>query len=243
MNTNQERTREIFRGSFEECLVHYSRGIEEEAPKFSNKANDARRPLANFCSVEVSCVYNWLRGKTCPTGEPRLKTTCFLDLHGYRIVEFENLEPTIRHFGELWGYGVLDRAQVTRILAYVMDHAVFRVINGRESVGQERKERMWKTWLENKKALKTKKEEWLVLLGLDALKPNTVAIATAKTATALTSLLELCKPSDFSAEDRVLLSSLHDQLNRFSSESLGVEKFYPTKLITSDEGVVHETAV
>ena len=88
----KDRVPEVFRGHLVECLAHFGEALGRLAPKFSKRTVEVRRPMAQFCGVGDQAVGRWLSERVvCPIGELMFKATCFLDLLGYRIIEFENL--------------------------------------------------------------------------------------------------------------------------------------------------------
>ena len=93
MINETERTPEVFREHFEECLRHFANRFNAKHPPGKKGLPRIRKPIADFCGVGDSAVQAWLsedQGKS-PVGEAEVRLKCFLDLNGYRIIELERL--------------------------------------------------------------------------------------------------------------------------------------------------------
>lgn len=178
---NREK-QELFRGHLEECLEH----LGVRLPTGSKGAEQARKPMADFCGVGTKAVSRWLYGQnTFPIGLPkgveRLKLMCYLDMLGYRVIDFEHMskgQKGRRYFAELIGFGVLTTKEATDLLGYASVSTLLNILLGRENASEERDQRMWEAWKERKDALEQKQNELRARYRLDV-SPTVIPKAAA----------------------------------------------------------------
>ena len=144
---------EIFRGHLEECLRHIWDTLKKAGYKRGTHGlAEARMPIAKFCDVSDPTVKDWLEGKMEPVGETLIKLSCFLDLQGYRLIEFERLPKVKHNFAELIGYNILSIPQAVELLGYVKSSSLYPVLWAIEGISEEKERKMWDYW-------KSKREE------------------------------------------------------------------------------------
>ena len=151
--------KEIFRGHLEECFDHYIETLSFIAPKGTRGSPEAKRPLVGFCGVTISTVTRWFNQKILPIGEILIKLTCFLQLLGYRVIEFERLPQIRRNFAELIGFGLLSGQEACQLLGYKKSNSLYLVLQGKEGMSQEKKEKMWEVWKKRRVELEQRKSE------------------------------------------------------------------------------------
>lgn len=108
---NNEDRQGVFRGHFDECLKHLGKSIFALVRRCSEEATLAKKPVADFCGVQICSVSRWLRGTVLPIGEQYIKLMCYLDLVGYRVIELERMPKGRRYFAELIGFGLISSKQ------------------------------------------------------------------------------------------------------------------------------------
>src|SRR6185312_4720856 len=129
IESHEVETQEVFRDDFEGCLKHFAARFREFWPPGKLGLAKARKPIADFCSVSEQTIKNWLsEDGTLPTGEFTIKAECFLDLNGYRIIEFERLPKILRNIAELIGFGLLSGESAGERLGYSGAHSLYPVL-------------------------------------------------------------------------------------------------------------------
>lgn len=197
IHVNEDR-HEVFRGHLEECLQHLGTSLASSAPKGSRGAALVRKPVADFCGVEIDSVTRWFHGTAFPIGESLIKLMCYLDMVGYRVIELERMPQARRNFMELVGYGLLSIDQVVEFLGYSSTSHIFQVLQGRQDVNKDKNDKMWEMWKARKEELQRKKEKSQVQYRLDislkvcrkAESPETSARVSASRPTAVVSIME-----------------------------------------------------
>lgn len=158
MNESPERPEEVFRGHFEECLKHFLDRFRVSIPKSAKSSWEAKRPLAEFCNVEINSVGRWLNGEL-PIGERRIRLMCYLDTIGYRIIEFERLPKSHRGYAELIGFGIIPPDEAALLIGYKYGSHLFQIFNGKEGTSKEKDQKMWDVWKAKKAELEQKRSE------------------------------------------------------------------------------------
>ncbi|MES3004524.1 MAG: hypothetical protein V4690_00255 [Patescibacteria group bacterium] len=154
-----EEREEVFRGHFNECFIHMKERFEAtSAPRSKNRLKPLK-PLMDFCGVEENTVRNWLR-KEDPNicGELYVRVTCFLDLNGYKVIEFERCDKGIRNFVELIAYRVISVEDALNILHMPRISGLFAMFRGDRGVSSERHAKMWDFWKSTRNEIFQKKK-------------------------------------------------------------------------------------
>lgn len=154
-----EERKEVFRGHLDECFKHYCVKANFHATRGSNRAAEAKRPMAEFCGVEVSSVTRWIRGGGFPLGDVMLKLMCFLDVIGYRVIELEKMSKYRRGFAELIGYGLLSGDEAAKATGYSHTSTLFQIFLGNGNPSKGKEELMWNMWKQRREELEKKKVE------------------------------------------------------------------------------------
>ncbi len=94
-----------------------------------------------------------------PRGEILIKIYCYLDLHGYKVIEFENMKKVLRNFAELIGFSILSPQQSYELLGYKDVSQVYQVLWEREGCSAEKQELMWTIWKERRGELEQRKQQ------------------------------------------------------------------------------------
>lgn len=150
---------EVFRGHWEECLKHLDTRISSKAPKGLRGAEQARKPLADFCGVKTPTVTRWFSGVVLPRGTELIRLLCYMDLMGYKVIELERMKAGRRGFAELVGFGLLSIEQAAELLGYVNTMTLYQVLHGYQNPDKEKDQKMWDTWKERSQELELRKEE------------------------------------------------------------------------------------
>lgn len=149
---------EVFRGHIGECIQHLSDRINTRVVPYSRGAGVVKQPIATFCGVSVATVTRWLNDKEgqIPVGECLLKLECWLDLHGYRVIELENMARSHRNFVELIGFGVLSSEAAATEVGYSSPANLLSALReGRFS--RDKEARVWKAWTDRREVLEQTK--------------------------------------------------------------------------------------
>lgn len=162
----EQRTPEVHREHFVECFVHFASWLVSNIPMGKQNAIRVRQSIADFCGVEHNTVRLWLNDpeRRMPCGEAEIKLKCFLDLNGYRIIEFERLPRSIRNFAELIGFGILSVEDARNLLGYTRANILYPILRqeGRDkdiTLSKEKETRMFEIWKEKKDELEARKRE------------------------------------------------------------------------------------
>lgn len=161
MSTTEE-VQEVFRDHLEECLEHFRKWFNSKMPKGTRGRHEAMKPLVDFCGVGQQTAQCWLDNdleSPLPRGDTLFKLMCYLDLHGYKVIEFERMPKVLRNFAELIGFGVLSPQQAFELVGYCDTSSLYQVLYEKEGVGKQKKERMLTIWKERRDQLEAKKRE------------------------------------------------------------------------------------
>lgn len=149
-----------FRGHLQECIRHFAARFTEAYPKGSRESAERKRPIAEFCGVNIHTVTDWFfRADNVPVGDRYLKLLCFLDLNGYKVIEFERFSLKCKNFTRLIGFGVIKSEDAAVMLGYSNVSELFRVLRGISGSSKDREEKMWDMWKVRKDELDAKIEE------------------------------------------------------------------------------------
>lgn len=155
-----EETEIIFRGHLDECLRHMAERYKRQIRKGSPIADKAKRPIAEFCGVTTQTVQGWFfDGSQMPIGETWIKLICYLDLLGYKVIEFERMKTALHNFMLLIGFGILSLQQAAESLSYTKAHALSQAFHDKSGVSKEKELKMWELWKTNKDQLSQKMKE------------------------------------------------------------------------------------
>lgn len=175
---NEER-KEILRGHMDECVRHLGASIAAIA-QGSREAEKLKRPGADFCGVTIDTITRWFDGGPLPVGEKLIRLTCYLDLMGYRVIDFERMPRGRRNFAELVGYGLMSGEQASELLDYTSVSTFYQVMQGNQNANKQRDSRMWDAWKERREELQNRKEKALRSCSLDALSKDCSVAETLK---------------------------------------------------------------
>jgi hypothetical protein len=151
-----EEPPEVFRGTLDECLRHLGAALEANHPAGSKGAASARQPLADFCGVGWPTATRWLKGEL-PVGLPLIKAICYLQLFGYRVVDFNRVKPGRRHFAELIAFGLLNPEEAAALVGYSDPSWLYAVLKGGQGASDAKEAIMSDTWLARRSELDAKK--------------------------------------------------------------------------------------
>lgn len=153
---------EIFRDHFEECLTHFTRSFNSKIPKGSKGRTEAMLPMIDFCGVGYFAVRSWFGDEgERPRGTPLIKLMCYLDAHGYRIIEMERMSKILRNFSELIGFSVMSAKQASDEIGFKNTSSLYEVIWERAGIGDDKESRMWNLWKSKRLDLENKKRQLL----------------------------------------------------------------------------------
>ncbi len=132
-NVFEEERVEVFRGHFDECLAHFGSAFNKHYPKSKRHRNASVQPISDFVESNTTTITRWLDDpeNSKPTGLFRIKLSCYLDSHGYRIIEFEKLSKVVRGFSEVIGYGIMPIQEAVSLVGYTYPSEFYNVFLGR----------------------------------------------------------------------------------------------------------------
>lgn len=151
---------EIFRGHTDECMRHLAADIAFRSPKGSKEAGKAREPIAKFCRVSINTVRTWFSGETrLPQGETLIRLICYLDMIGYKVIEFENMAKAYRHYCELIAFGIIENfPEAAKLVGYADPWTMSQVLQGKARSNETIAQRMFEVWKTKKAELEIAKE-------------------------------------------------------------------------------------
>ncbi len=150
--------KEILRGHLDECLKHYQSTLDAKAPPRTSNAMKVREPIARFCGVQPEAIARWFKGFS-PVGITYLKTMCFLDLMGYRVIELERRRPVFRAIIEMIAYQAVPIEEIMRLTGYLNYRNLHRVVLEKTGCSKEMENRMWDLMKGRRTDLEAKKLE------------------------------------------------------------------------------------
>jgi len=154
-----EGKNDVFRGHLEECLEHLGKSLAKHASKGSRAMTKVKKPIADFCGIGIPTVNRWLRGTGLPHGETLIKLMCYLDLAGYKVIEWLKMPHGQRGFMELVGFKLITMTQAVELLGYGQASRIYEVLGGVGSPNEEKKKKMWDELKKRKEGLEQKKTE------------------------------------------------------------------------------------
>ncbi len=166
------REKEVFREHLRECIEHFEKRFDAKVPAGSKGTTTTRKPMCDFLGINDASVRRILQGGSVPTGETLIKLVFYLDLHGYRVIEFERLPKVVKNFAELIGFGILAGEEASTMLGYSYSWDFYTVFRGKKGVPSEKEESMYKIWKEHREELDRKKEKAFNLFRIDVLTDN-----------------------------------------------------------------------
>ncbi len=170
-SATSEKT-EIFRGHVKECLIHLGKTIANVHPKGSRGARKARQPIADYCGVSEATVLLWFDPKrVLPVGEIALRLYCYLDVLGYRVIEFERMPKVQRNFAELIGFRVINGQEAAACLGYSHVSTLFVVLQGKKGAGSDKDQKMWELWKQHRGNLDERRKHTAEIYRLVLTKP------------------------------------------------------------------------
>ncbi len=154
-----EERLEVFREHLKECVEHFGRLFNSRFPHGKRGRIKALKPLADFCGVTPETTQKLLDGLgSLPVGEVLIKLLCYLDLHGYRIIEFERLPRVLRNFAELIGFSVLSAEEALKCLGYHQASEIYVLLRGNRGLTKDKEEKMWSAWKLKREELESNKK-------------------------------------------------------------------------------------
>jgi hypothetical protein len=166
----QER-REVYRGHLKECLIHLDMALASKIPRGIKGTAKQRMPMAKFCEVNIQTISRWFNPDyPAPVGEVIVKLYCYLDMIGYRVMEFEKLSKDFPGRGkmvELIGYGVMTFQEAATTLGYSLPKNLSQILQCRAGTTKEKDQMMWDLWKSHREALERHKSRAQKLFTID----------------------------------------------------------------------------
>lgn len=157
---NTDAPDEVMRGHVEECLEHLQKRFNSKIKRRSPGRLEALKPLIDFCQISQATASKLMdidKDPDPPKGRILIKLICYLNFHGYRVIEFERTQPVLRNFAELIGYGVLSADEAFRLVGYHDSQQIYQVIWEREGLSKEKEAKIWEIWKGRRDELEQKK--------------------------------------------------------------------------------------
>ena len=152
--------KEVMRGHLEECLEHLRRRFNSKIRRGQRGRIEAVKPLMDFCEIGDQTALKLMDDdleSSPPRGRILLKVLCYLDFHGYKVIEFERMQKVLRNLAELIGYGVLSDEQSFRLAGYKTCRHFYSVLWNREGLSSDKESKMWEVWKSRRDQLEQKK--------------------------------------------------------------------------------------
>jgi hypothetical protein len=154
-----ERIPEIYRDHFAECLVHFGKKFNDKYPSRIRGRSEELRPIMDFCDVILQTAQRWVdKPEMLPQGESLIKLICYLDIHGYKVIEFERLGRVLRNLAEIIGFSIVSANEVSIILGYKIS-SLYEVFRGQHVMTKEKELRAHEIWKSNRVLLEAKKRD------------------------------------------------------------------------------------
>jgi len=161
--------------TFRECLKDYAGTMPAPGTRH---VNESRRPMADFCGVNIRTAERWLIAGNLPIGEPLIRLLFFLELVGYEVFELKRLERTIYRLGEMISYNVLSVQEVVGMLSYEKSSSAYRPILKGLSTTHQRSDKINTAWKSHKDEINSRREVWLSRLGKTSQTKHTSSATT-----------------------------------------------------------------
>lgn len=158
----EEERVEVFRGHFDECLAHFGSAYNKHFPRATRNRNTNVKPISDFVGSNPVTITTWLDDpeNAKPSGIFKIKLSCYLDSHGYRIIEFEKLPKVVRGFSEVIGYGIMSVQEAITLVGYHQPVEFYDVFFGRgKLVSSAKEEAMLNIYKIKREEIQTKKKE------------------------------------------------------------------------------------
>ena len=237
MSQKYEEPPEVFRGHLDECLRHLAAAFEVKYPKNSRGSSEAKKPIADFCGVVIPTVANWFRGEV-PAGLAKFKLISYLQLFGYRVMDYGRVKLSRRRFTELIAFKILTPEDAASIVGYSSTSMLFTVLRGDGEASESKDAKMSETWMARRAELEEAKK-----LAREAFRPDirlksmtdgdAIVHAAIKSMECLAALLDagasqkivetLSKPDERKAVIQ-LAEILHQRLSEMAVDLSAVEK-------------------
>ncbi len=157
-----ERPKEVFRGHFDECVDHLKMALLSQLPNSLRGAGEQRKPIAEFCNISDDTLLSWLNGGPKRIGWSVVRLMCYLDMVGYKVIDIERMQPALRGYFELIGYGILDPQTASGLVEYKQTSSLYCIFTEKEGysgISDQKRQKMWEEWKARKDELEKKKEE------------------------------------------------------------------------------------
>jgi hypothetical protein len=158
VNSSTKERPEIYRGHLKECLLDLDKRLCAKFPKGSKGASFARKPVADFCGVEVQSIRRWLNPDgEIPTGELLFRLYCYMDMIGYRVIELERTPAVRRQIVELIGFRLVTGDEASAKFGYTQSSSLYQVLQNKSGTTEQRDQAMWEFWKSVRDALEERK--------------------------------------------------------------------------------------
>ncbi len=156
MSQKYEDPPEVFRGHLDECLRHLALVFDAKHPKGSKGSAIAKQPLASFCDVNTQTVNRWLNAEL-PVGLPLIRLVCYLQLIGYKILEYSRIKPARRRFAELIVFNMLTPEDAKTIIGFSTVSRLLGVLKGADETSDKKDRMMLDAWMQRRGELDQRK--------------------------------------------------------------------------------------
>jgi hypothetical protein len=171
---------EVYRDHLDECLKHFGKWFNSKMPRSKHGRYEALKPMLDFFGMHYQTAQRWLDDVgVVPVGEYRIKLMCYLDLHGYKIIEFERMDKALRNFAELIGFGLLSAEQAGQIIDCKEPSHLYRILWGNTNLVKDKQDQMYLAWKERREGLEKKKEQSFELHRVEVLFRTTSRVQSA----------------------------------------------------------------
>ena len=138
---------EGFRGHLEESVRHLAARFLEVYQKGSREVTEAKQPMAEFCGVGIHTITRWLYHEgRLPKGDEAIKLMCFLEINGYKVIEFERAPQNCRNFAKLIGFGLITSQEATKMIGYTKISSLYKLLRGDHGTHDDREQKLWDMW-------------------------------------------------------------------------------------------------
>lgn len=199
--------------TMKECLRHY---VSSLPPRASKNVTETRRPMKEFCGVDIRTVERWMFNGKLPVGEPLVRLRFFLEIMGYKVAELKRMPEELYKLGEMIAYDAISIEAAMTAMGFVNMQSIYRLALGKSGTTKDRITTIHEMREACKNAIAAKRAEWNNKLGTNGQQEAPVAEKSHQLAfgrgselevtgyliLAMLPLAEKIVSDDFSADDR-----------------------------------------
>jgi hypothetical protein len=140
-----------FEGALVDCIKNFAQKI---------KGDFAYYRICEVLCVNPATPHEWFDKGVMPKGVNLLKLVLLLELNDYAVLEFQNIEPSVRSFGQLIALGSLTAKEAAEEINLARPQNLLRLVLGRSRTNRSRMQQIKKLVNGLGQTLRLKTAEW-----------------------------------------------------------------------------------